>query len=88
MPIGVLEHVGCVHVPLFLSSWPTGNIVLGLVGKEVQRDHSIRLDVEVEGETEIGMLRRRSGAGDDQLIDPRSPIHSNSPKGKLLRRLQ
>ena len=81
MPVGELEYDGCVRIPLFLSSWPTGK--LGVVGKEVQRDHSICLDVEGEGKIGAGMLRRYGGAGDESMtswVDPRSPIHSNSPK--------
>ena len=53
----MLEHVGCVYVLLFLSSRPIGNnIVLGVVGKEVQQDHSVRLEVEVESKSEVGIL--------------------------------
>lgn len=64
----MLEHVGCVYVPLFLSSRPIGNnIVLGVVGKEVQQDHSVRLEVEVESKSEVGILWRYGGVGDGQV---------------------
>jgi len=53
MPVGELEYDGCVRVLLLLSSWPTGN--LGVVGKEVQRDHTIRSDVEVGGKIGVGI---------------------------------
>ena len=57
MPIGVFEHVCCVCVPLFLSSWLTGNdVALGVVGKEFQRDHNVCLEVEVERKTEVSIL--------------------------------
>lgn len=69
MPIGVLEHVGCVCVPLFLSN--ESSVALGAVGKEVQRDHSIHLGVVVESEKELGIFD--NGVGLEivkQWIDP------------------